>query len=256
MKILPRLSGQQVTWIVEELEQVGGPLEGMPGAVKGAGQAPIWNAAGGKRLEPDGEELQSLRRAVIEIAREAGFPWDCDTRQFDVKCTVLLATHPLLREVGGEALRRDCWSGLTCLVLPDVAAWRFGLKVERFRGGIRNTFQRLWLRGCILDKGEEAEEQRWLFVREMTEDALVALLERPGIAADARLAQAIAARWVAWSRRIVGSMEALFRDVMKKVSAANEVRLLASLDDRELERWLDETFTLVLELRKKPAYRG
>ena len=253
MKILPRLSGQQVTWIVEELEQGHVPLVEMPGAIRVMGQAPVWNAAGGEKLEPEGEELQSLRREVMEIARETGFPGHCDTKVFDVKCTILLATHPLLREVGGEALRRDCWSGLTCLVLPDVAAWRFGLKAERFRGGIRNTFQRLWLRGRILDGGEEVEEKRWLYVREMTEDALVALLERPGIAADARLSRAIADRWVAWSRKIAGSMEALFRDVMKKISAANEVRLLASLDDQELEGWLEETFRRVHGLQKGMA---
>jgi len=249
MKILPRLSGQQVAWIVEALEREQVPLQEMPEVVRGLGHVPVWNAAGGERLEPDGEELQSLRKEVLTLARQAGYPERCETRPFDVECTILLATHPLLQEVGGEALRRDCWSGITCLVFPDVAAWRFGLNVERFRGGIRNAFQRLWLRGSILDRGEETEEERWVHVREMTEDALVALLERPGIAADARVSKAIADRWVAWSRRVEGGMEALFRAVMKKISAANEVRLLASLDDQQLERWLEDAFRQVHELQ-------
>ena len=253
MKILPRLSNQQVVWIVEALEREQVPLVEIPEVVRGMGYAPVWNAAGGERLEPDGEELRSLREEGLTLARQAGYPERCETRPFDEECTILLATHPLLQEVGGEALRRDCWSGITCLVLPDVAAWRFGLNVERFRGGIRNTFQRLWLRGSILDKGEEAGEDRWLYVREMTEDALVALLERPGIAADARLSRAIADRWVAWSRKVEGGMEALFRAVMKRISATNEVRLLASLDGRQLERWLEETFQQVHELQMELA---
>ena len=248
MKIL---SNQQVAWIVEALEREQVPPEEMPEVVRKLGYAPVWNAAGGERLEPAGEELQSLREEILTLAKQAGYPERCETRPFDVECTILLATHPLLQEVGGEALRRDCWSGITGLVMPDVAAWRFGLNAERFRGGIRNAFQRLWLRGSILDRGEEAEEERWIYVREMTEDALVALLERPGIAADARLSRAIADRWVAWSRKVESGMEALFRAVMKKISAANEVRLLASLDDRQLERWLEDAFCRVYELRNR-----
>ena len=253
MKILPRLSNQQVVWIVEVVEREQVPLVEIPEVVREMGYAPVWNAAGGERLDPDGEELQSLREDVLEIARRAGFPDQCQTRPFDVECTILLATHPLLQEVGGEALRRDCWSGITGLVLPDVAAWRFGLNVERFRGGIRNTFQRLWLRGRILDRGEEFGEKRWLYVQEMTEDALVALFERPGIAADAHLSRSIANRWVAWSGKVMGSMEVLFRAVMKRISATNEVRLLASLDDRQLERWLEGTFQQVHELQMELA---
>ena len=87
----------------------------------------------------------------------------------------------LYRESGippGEAFRNEVWSYLTIEVLPDIAAWRYlGRAEERFLGGVRNTFQRLWLRGFLLD--DPTDRTLLLrYLKELKEDSFVHLPRR------------------------------------------------------------------------------
>ena len=73
--------------------------------------------------------LTGLRDAVLAAAGEHGFP---DARPsgflaFELKVAEILAGWEPLWIDGrpsGEALRNDCWTFLTVMVLPEVAVWR------------------------------------------------------------------------------------------------------------------------------------
>jgi len=252
MRILPRLTNMHADLVVEKLSRRNATPENALDMVRALGIRPLWEAAGGIRLDPEGEELRQLRSGIEEIAAGAGYPRpgrERETRRFDSECAIFLAESPILANTGGDILRPDCWAGLTCLVLPHVALWRFGPKAPRFRGGIRNTFQRLWIRGRLLDRGEEHPD-RWQLVRALTEDAMVALTERPTLAAIPPLARAMAEAWVKWNEKPDRAlpMEELFRKVARKLLALREIRLLEYLDDDALQRVVEQAFRDVEKL--------
>ena len=78
--------------------------------------------------------------------------------------------------MAAETTRRDWWSYLTLVVLPEVACWRWVsetqgnlLKHERFLGGGRNTFQRIHRRVLCLDRGTDHPD-RFGLIQELKED--------------------------------------------------------------------------------------
>jgi hypothetical protein len=188
-----------------------------------------------------------------QIAEECGFPENTSQvarARFDHMAASFLATDEKL--ASGEGLRDDVWAYLTAVVAPDLVAWRFSKDAAgRFAGGVRNAFQRLWLRGRTLDRGEHHAD-RWGLVRALTEDALVQIFERPSIGGNRRLAVALAEGWVRAADRLGrGAMEPVMRAAAKIVRLRNEIVDLALLDDHELEGFIDEAFLL------KPAeYRS
>ncbi|MFT8807203.1 DUF6339 family protein [Gluconobacter sp.] len=192
-------------------------------------------ASGGSPIRPD--VLIDIRAGLEEIAAGCGFPdrgSAADRAQFDERASAFLAQRNELK--GGEALRDDVWAFLACVVLPDLVAWRFvDRPAERFHGGVRNTFQRLWMRGHILDRGP-ASDARWELLGALTEDALVQITERPSIGNDARLSQALAEGWLRASK-ILGrsAMEDAMREAVIRLRLRNQVQLLSELDDQELE---------------------
>ena len=179
-----------------------------------------------------------------EIARTKGFPDSLDRQKqaaFDLDASAYLAQEPLLR--GPEALRDDVWAFLTCVSAPDVVAWRFSDRhPKRFNGGVRNTFQRLWIRGVTLDRGA-GHHDRWGLVRALTEDAMVQIFERSAIYGHRALAKAIAEAWV--EEAAEGgreSMEPVMRRAIKVVRLTNEILDIAHLSSDELSRALKPVF--------------
>lgn len=199
-------------------------------------------ASGGSPIRH--EILIDIRAGLEEIAAGCGFPdrgSAADRARFDERASAFLAQRNELD--GGEALRDDVWAFLACVVLPDLVAWRFADRpAERFHGGVRNTFQRLWMRGCILDRGASAEG-RWELLGALTEDALVQITERPSVGNDARLARALAEGWLRASQRLGRSaMEDAMREAVIRLRLRNQVQLLSALDDQELEKAVDGFF--------------
>jgi hypothetical protein len=184
-----------------------------------------------KKSEAD---LARLRSVVVDIAKQYGFPSTLAARGeaatlFDREVSVaLLAEMDLLpADAGTEGV----WSFLTLVLLPDVAFWRWpnprGLSdYERLIGKPRNVFRRLWWRAYCL--GSEASQH-------VFEDEAVAIMERPTIGGDPRLAQAIATnhlRMVAADSTIPRTE--LLRQVAKRVRRLSMVRTFAALEDDEL----------------------
>lgn len=136
------------------------------------------------------ESLLDVRRRLLESAKGFGFP---DPRggepmKFDPEAAAILFQH--LPICPGEASRDEVWSFMSSCLLPDLTTWRFPDQNDRrFLGGVRNAFQRLWWRAAMLREDDAPDP--WALVR-LPEDALVGLMERPGISSNRTVARAIA----------------------------------------------------------------
>lgn len=197
---------------------------------------------GGTTVSP--ARLKQIREDIVRIARNFGFP---DTPVHGGHAAFDTALGQWTARIGelnsGEALRNDVWAFLTIAVAPEVVHWRFGGARERYVGGVRNAFQRVWLRAKALDRGSDHPD-RWELLRELSEDALVQITERPSIGADPNLARELAEAWVrATARYGRGRMEGLMRLATLRLRIRNEVRDLALLPRDELAALMDEEFT-------------
>lgn len=206
-----------------------------------------WAASGGSRSDGLPRELATEIRSVAEAC---GFPSNTSLTaraKFDQDLAVYLGSHSALST--GESLRNDVWAYLTTVMLPEVVAWRFvNRDVARFGGGVRNTFQRLWVRGSVLDRGP-SHPQRWDLVRGLSEDASVAIFERSSISGNASLARAMATAWMRVSAEIGRArMEPVMRSAVKLVRLRNEVIDLAGLSESELDRVVARCFDQSLTL--------
>ena len=200
-------------------------------------------ATGGSQVTPT--QLGELRSRILQIARSNGFG-HLDVRathaKFDAELSASLADDSLFES--GEALRDDVWTFVGTALAPDVVYWRFGVAPRRYLGGIRNTFQRLWLRGRTLDRGADHRD-RWLLLQELTEDALVQITERPSLGGDPVLARAIAEAWLRASlKHGRGAMESIMRRAVLRVRIWNEIRSLAALPSEDLAGTLDDAFDI------------
>jgi len=203
-------------------------------------------ATGGSRVPA--ADLGKLREALEELARAHGFGKSSDRNSlasFDADAAAWLAQSQLFST--GEALRDDVWSFVSAVVAPDIVHWRFGGAIDRYTGGIRNTFQRLWMRGRVLDRGA-GHPERWKLLSELTEDALVQITERPSIGGDPVLALGVAEGW-SRAARIHGRarMEAIMRKAILTIRIRNEVRSLSDLPSGSLVVFLDRVFEVSSE---------
>ena len=240
--LLPRLPRPVATRLLEEFissrprEKIGYRGNDLPVAVRYA-------ATGGSRAHKS--QLIKLRDGLLEIGQANGFP-STDRRnsfaRFDAEVTAFLIDNPLFGS--GEALRDDVWAFIGVSLAPDLVYWRFGSARERYLGGVRNTFQRLWLRGRVLDRGAD-HPRRWKLVKELTEDALVQITERPSLGGDPVLARAIAETWLRAGRHFgQHAMEPIMRQAILRIRIWNEIRNLAELPVVELEKVLADAFNL------------
>lgn len=202
----------------------------------------VWFAASGgsARNALPGE----LARGLKEIAERCGYPGENSQKMradFDREAAIWLGSHPSLNN--GELLRDDVWAFLTTALLPEIVEWRYPERnQERYAGGVRNTFQRLWMRGVTLDLGD-GHSDRWVLVRELSEDAMVQIFERAAIASDARLARAIARAWVDTAGLIGrGRMEDVMRRATILIRVRNQVVDLAHLQDHDLAAEIAHAF--------------
>jgi hypothetical protein len=190
--------------------------------------------------------LHDFRNSLVEVATASGFP-DSSRAQnaaFDTALAGWIHSHQELHS--GEALRDDVWTYVGVVMAPDIVHWRFGPSRERYLGGVRNTFQRVWLRARALDRGEGSDD-RWGLLRELTEDALVAITERPAIGADSVLAKELAEGWVRAAGRVGRTrMEPIMRLATIRLRIRNEIQSLSTLRAAELSATVDEFFGIAM----------
>ena len=243
--LLPRLPGPAAEILLEQhvAREFGAWARFNPNDLP---EAVRFAATGGSRVSPT--QLAELRDHMLQIARTNGLG-NAGARsshaKFDGEMAASLAEDPLF--ASGEALRDDVWTFVGVSMAPDIVHWRFGDARERYLGGVRNTFQRLWMRGRALDRGA-GHRERWQLLEELTEDALVQITERPSLGGDPVLARAIAE---AWHRASLhhgrGAMEPIMRRAALRVRIWNEIRSLADLPSEQLASVLAVAFDMPAE---------
>jgi hypothetical protein len=253
--LFPRLHGLGELRLLEQLEE-GVDLNSAVSTVLQNAHFFSYAESGGRRVSNDvwGQLFQELGA----VASLCGYPDDrsqAGRARFDALAGARLVELDLIPT--GEALRDDVWAAISCCLVPHLVQWRFGeLKPERLRGGVRNTFQRLWMRAVALDRGA-GHPDRWGLLTSLTEDALVQISERPSIGADPRLARAVGEGWVRMSQRIgQAAMEAVMRRAIRNLRIRNEVIALSLLDDDSLQHVIDRFFEEVLSDGSSEADTG
>jgi len=201
-------------------------------------------ATGGSKVSDD--DLFEFRHLMVNLAEKFGFPGRAKaTRQkadFDSKAAAIIYTHPLLQTP--EVLRDDVWAYMATVLLQDVALWRFqSFSINRFQGGIRNAFQRLWMRANCLDRGSESAS-RWELINQLSEDAFVAITERSSIASNKKLSLAIGEAWLRFYNGKQGlvNMEPIMRKAIILIRMKNLIQNIAQLNKQECEIFMDRIF--------------
>jgi hypothetical protein len=234
--LLPRLSAPAVDQLLSS--SPGGTstavIDDLPDAI-------TYGAVGGSRLH--GADLVALKEGVEKVARAAGYPEAVTVAAratFDAACARHLAQVSILQS--GEAHRDDVWAFMAAYLFRTITLWRYGEAPERHHGGVRNTFQRLWMRGSVLDRGD-GHPKRWGLVDALTEDALVAILERPAIAANRTLALALAEGWMTAAGRYGrAAMQPIMRAAVIRIRMRNEILALGALSPEDLRKTVEAVF--------------
>ena len=214
----------------------------------------FFSETGGTKVNID--VLKSIRDGIFNLAVENGYPGEVSKKQlvdFDAKCTAYLIKNSNMPV--GEALRNETWAFITLVLLPHVCRWRFPLKKRhgdnvddrksRFFGGARNTFQRLWRRGFLMtaDGGNDNDLD---LLRVLTEDAQVAIFERPGISSSPKVARALALGWKNKSEKIGREkMEPIHREALKTIRAWAPVVSFECLPETALKETVSKVFSAV-----------
>ncbi len=250
VKLLPRLTETGVLRCMEDLERCSeddAELLGIDGR-RTEYEAWIWYAPSGGSVFP--ELVAEIGDGLTAIAKLQGYPERASEggkAAFDVEAAKWLATHP--HSASPEFLRNDVWAFLSCIILQELVVWRYSAQQRaRFAGGVRNTFQRLWMRGRTLDLGKAAGAERWKLLEGLNEDAMVQIFERASIASDTTLAQAIATGWIVTSERIGRvRMENVMRRATKLLRLRNQIIDLSFLPQEALHKEVELAFTRASE---------
>ncbi len=188
------------------------------------------------------EELDALVADLQAAATSSGLgPTVASRRSFDITCAELLSDPDQIPLA--EGLRDDVWAWIATVLCPDLVHMRFGQVEERFQGGVRNTFQRLWMRGSAFR--EPTQDQARLL--NLTEDAHVQVFERPGLSASIRTARLIADHWSdLLDARGPTGLEAITRQAVMGLSVMNQIVSLDALDDAALTQEIRRQFDLAV----------
>lgn len=246
VRLLPRLNDVGVMRCMENLERLsddGAEPMGLDRRLREY-EAWIWYAPSGGSVST--KLVAEVHAEMTAIGRRHGYPGRASDKQksaFDVEAAKWLAGHTHL--ASPELLRDDIWAFLSCVMLQELAIWRYSAQQRaRFAGGVRNTFQRLWMRGRTLDLGETLGTGRWRLLEGLSEDAMVQIFERASIASDAPLARAIANGWLNTADRIGRErMEDVMRRATKLLRLRNQIIDLTFLSTEELDKEVEHSFT-------------
>jgi hypothetical protein len=180
--------------------------------------------------------IEELRDRLRACADEWGFPAPLNRAAvgtFDRPATRIL--HETMKIVPADAAAMGVWNYITLVLLPDVAVWRWpGRASDRLLGYPRNAFRRLWWRAEVV--GAELIDTD----SGLGEDELVNIMERPTIAADARLSQTLATKIVKTREASLARSE-IMRDAAKRILRLQAVMCPEVLSDEDLDELVTET---------------
>lgn len=145
-----------------------------------------YGPSGGDQIGP--QELQGLADVFTRIVEQHGYPdtGHRDTRNADIDLSIALFERMGISPV--EATTGGIWNFLSCILVPDLVAWRFPVRDQSAEPGrldrwivgrrwYRHALGRLWWRACMF-RDPEADDP-WHLMRQLHEDEFIQLLERP-----------------------------------------------------------------------------
>jgi hypothetical protein len=254
IQLYPRIPRGLFGSVWHDIESRAGDIASLAELASATHPLASYAQTGGHRVSAG--ELETFRHEIVGLASRYGYPQGGDRASraaFDTECSVWLAQQASIPT--GEALRDDVWSFIAGVLLPDVCRWRFAgeLASERYQGGVRNTFQRLWRRSFLLDRGGDAED-RWALVRELTEDAFVSICERPGLSSNPRFARQLAEGWLRTAKSIGREqMENVNRTAVKNLRAVYTVIHPEVLPESEVRQLIDSAYSQATDGLRKTA---
>jgi hypothetical protein len=212
----------------------------------------------GARLPDD--RLARIRNDVVRTATEFGFPGAHSgsnaTAGFDAKVAALL--HDIMEISPNEASRSQVWQFITCYLLQDVVRWRFpgqggkGTTIERYKGGVRNTFQRLWWRAEVLQLPQA--DDRYQLLTQLNEDEIVQIMERPTMRSHRRLSRNVAIVFLVELSRSDGlERELLMRESQKRLMRLMPFISFGSLENEELNSIISGVVSATANAISKPV---
>jgi hypothetical protein len=155
--------------------------------------------------------------------------------------------HEMMDISPSEASNPGVWAFMACVMWPDIVRWRFpgnsdGTSRERFIGGRRNTFGRVWWRAYILR--QPASERPYELLDLLGEDELVQITERPSLAGNPLLAKMVCRTFLDATSEPSDTPQsrALLRDAMKRLRRLLPMVSFDALDDQTLKSLIDEVF--------------
>lgn len=246
--LLPRLKAHGVTTILDNFESTPFTNKGNLDVLRTYSALKSSAPSGGTKAD---DVAVAISAQLRRIAQKQGFPTvntQSARAQFDQDAAIYLGQQEAL--MTGEALRDDVWAFMCAVLAPDVVAWRFTEQSrERYAGGVRNSFQRLWVRGTILDRGE-GHPERWALIRELSEDAMVQIFERSSLGGNPSLALAIAEGWLKATEKMGRrTMEHTMRGAIKLLRLKNQIIDLAFLEVDELETIVSTAFEMAMSTK-------
>lgn len=238
--LYPRLSPADVASIWESYD--GLSIDELRGRSDISHRNQTFAAVGGRRVEI--RELETLRQDVRQIAESFDYPNKgsrSSLSQFDAAVSIYFGEN--LEMPDGEAYRPQTWAFISLVVLPDIVKWRFpSFKISRCTGGRRDCFHRLWLRAQAFDLGQ-ASENRWVLLKNLTEDSFVSIMERPSLAGSKNICQLLGASWVKTAASLGRNrMEEINRRAIKRIRAKSTVILFDALHYDELKALIEECY--------------
>jgi len=218
----------------------------------------VYSAVGGVPVTP--EKLTLIRSRAVGIATDLGYPegqTETDaTKLFDAGVAALL--HSEMGLSPNEASRKWVWQFISCYLLPDLVRWRFpgqsgaGTSVARFKGGVRNTFQRLWWRAETLQLADA--DERYQLLTQLNEDELVQIMERPAVGGHRRLSRSVAIAFlVELSRDERLERELLMREAQKRIIRLLPFVTFGSLSSGEMNTIVTQVISDTAKAIGKPA---
>jgi ribosome-binding protein aMBF1 (putative translation factor) len=180
--------------------------------------------------------LLEIRELICTIADAHGYPKPPGTtarQAFDSFCAEAL--HSLMDIPSTDAADDGVWAYLACVLLPDIACWRFDDRAApRLLGGPRNTFRRLWTRArALVDPGAP---EPYALLHALNEDETVQIMERPTLGANPTVAVRMARAFVTEiERRPDVPRMTLMREAAKRLIRLTPFVSVDSLTEDSLE---------------------
>ena len=245
--LYPRLGAQETLAQISNIVRSTPDLIALSYPEPKLGVGETYAEIGGTRAK--NADLELLQNGLRKIAIEFGFPSSLNreaAHHFDNSVGIYLFEN--MHISAHEASQPAIWQFICSVLVPDLVRWRFpgdpvsGTSVERFIGGRRNAFGRLWWRAFILKNKSVSTNDEYELMKALGEDELVQLMERPAVFGDRRLVKAVAEAFVSESKKSSVTRQKLMREIQKRLvrkmplvffggmeddALVNEMRLLA-----------------------------